>query len=186
MRSTELRARSCTCLRRSSGEDAGAGSASSTGVSPSSNASRSSTIARDSSSLRRSSSARSSDSASTGGTGSATGAGGASRRSARSAKAPATPSPPSTQATRFRTRRPMLHCPLFLPRFAPSVPRAAPAGGADSDRGKEVLGDVNDYELMLILDPELAEERQSEIVTRMRELIERSEGKWLTHDAWGR
>jgi small subunit ribosomal protein S6 len=45
---------------------------------------------------------------------------------------------------------------------------------------------VNDYELMLILDPELAEERQTEIVTRMRELIERSEGKWLTHDAWGR
>jgi small subunit ribosomal protein S6 len=45
---------------------------------------------------------------------------------------------------------------------------------------------VNDYELMLILDPELAEERQTEIVTRMRELIERGEGKWLTHDGWGR
>jgi small subunit ribosomal protein S6 len=45
---------------------------------------------------------------------------------------------------------------------------------------------VNDYELMLILDPELAEERQTEIVTRMRELIERGDGKWLTHDAWGR
>jgi small subunit ribosomal protein S6 len=45
---------------------------------------------------------------------------------------------------------------------------------------------VNDYELMLILDPELADERQTEIVTRMRELIERGDGKWLTHDVWGR
>ena len=42
------------------------------------------------------------------------------------------------------------------------------------------------YEVMLMLDPELAEERQTEIVTRMRELIERSGGKWATHDAWGR
>ena len=45
---------------------------------------------------------------------------------------------------------------------------------------------MNDYELMLILDAELAEERQTEIVTRMRELIERGDGKWLSHDAWGR
>jgi small subunit ribosomal protein S6 len=42
------------------------------------------------------------------------------------------------------------------------------------------------YELLLMLDPELAEERQTEIVTRMRELIERTGGKWSTHDAWGR
>jgi small subunit ribosomal protein S6 len=42
------------------------------------------------------------------------------------------------------------------------------------------------YEVLLMLDPELAEERQLEIVTRMRELIERSGGTWVTHDAWGR
>jgi small subunit ribosomal protein S6 len=42
------------------------------------------------------------------------------------------------------------------------------------------------YEVLLMLDPELAEERQTEIVTRMRELVERSSGKWSTHDAWGR
>jgi small subunit ribosomal protein S6 len=45
---------------------------------------------------------------------------------------------------------------------------------------------VISYELLLMLDPELAEERQLEIVTRMRELIERSGGTWSTHDAWGR
>jgi small subunit ribosomal protein S6 len=37
-----------------------------------------------------------------------------------------------------------------------------------------------------MLDPEVAEERQLEIVTRMRELIERSGGTWSTHDSWGR
>jgi small subunit ribosomal protein S6 len=42
------------------------------------------------------------------------------------------------------------------------------------------------YEVLLMLDPELAEERQLEVVTRMRELIERSGGTWSTHDAWGR
>lgn len=42
------------------------------------------------------------------------------------------------------------------------------------------------YEVLLMLDPELADERQTEIVTRMRELVERSDGKWSTHDVWGR
>jgi small subunit ribosomal protein S6 len=42
------------------------------------------------------------------------------------------------------------------------------------------------YELLLMLEPEVAEERQLEIVTRMRELIERGGGTWSTHDAWGR
>jgi small subunit ribosomal protein S6 len=45
---------------------------------------------------------------------------------------------------------------------------------------------VNDYELMLIFDPELADERQEEIVTRLRQLVERGGGKWVSHDAWGR
>lgn len=42
------------------------------------------------------------------------------------------------------------------------------------------------YELLLMLDPEAAEERQEEIVTRMRELVERGGGAWTSHDAWGR
>src|ERR671937_1328306 len=42
------------------------------------------------------------------------------------------------------------------------------------------------YEILLMLDPELAEERQGEIVSRTRELIERSGGAWVGHDVWGR
>jgi small subunit ribosomal protein S6 len=45
---------------------------------------------------------------------------------------------------------------------------------------------VIDYEILLMLDPELAEERQTEIVTRVRENIEGSGGSWGAHDAWGR
>jgi small subunit ribosomal protein S6 len=43
-----------------------------------------------------------------------------------------------------------------------------------------------DYEILLMLDPELPEERQSEIVTRTRELIEKGGGTWERHDVWGR
>ncbi len=42
------------------------------------------------------------------------------------------------------------------------------------------------YELLLMLDPELPEERQNEIVLRMRELLERGGGTWASHDLWGR
>ena len=43
-----------------------------------------------------------------------------------------------------------------------------------------------DYEILLMLDPELADERQTEIVTRVRENIERSGGTWNGDDVWGR
>lgn len=42
------------------------------------------------------------------------------------------------------------------------------------------------YEILLLLDPELAEERQTEIVTRVRELVEKGGGTWVSHDVWGR
>jgi len=45
---------------------------------------------------------------------------------------------------------------------------------------------MNEYEILLMLDPELAEERQTEIVTRTHELVEKGEGTWLSHDVWGR
>jgi small subunit ribosomal protein S6 len=45
---------------------------------------------------------------------------------------------------------------------------------------------VNDYEILLLLDAELPEERQEEIVTRAREGIERGGGQVAAHDAWGR
>ena len=43
-----------------------------------------------------------------------------------------------------------------------------------------------EYEILLMLDPELPEERQNEIVTRTRELVERSGGSVERHDVWGR
>ena len=45
---------------------------------------------------------------------------------------------------------------------------------------------MNPYEIMLMLDPDLAEERQNEIVARARELVEKSGGVWQGHDPWGR
>ncbi len=45
---------------------------------------------------------------------------------------------------------------------------------------------MNAYEIMLMLDPDLADERQNEIVTRARELVERGGGVWDTHESWGR
>jgi small subunit ribosomal protein S6 len=45
---------------------------------------------------------------------------------------------------------------------------------------------VNDYEILLILDVDLPEERQEEILARTRELIEKGGGRFESHDAWGR
>jgi small subunit ribosomal protein S6 len=45
---------------------------------------------------------------------------------------------------------------------------------------------VIDYEILLMLDPETPDERQQQIVSRTRELIERSGGRWDAHDVWGR
>ena len=43
-----------------------------------------------------------------------------------------------------------------------------------------------DYEVLLLLDAELPDERQNEIVTRTRELVERDGGTFESQDAWGR
>ena len=45
---------------------------------------------------------------------------------------------------------------------------------------------MTDYEILLMLDPELPDERQNEIAGRVREQIERSGGSWQDHDVWGR
>jgi len=42
------------------------------------------------------------------------------------------------------------------------------------------------YEILLMLDPELAEQRGEEIIARARELVQRGGGTWRSHDAWGR
>ena len=42
------------------------------------------------------------------------------------------------------------------------------------------------YEILLMLDPDLAEQRQEEIVARTRDLVQRGGGAWVRHDVWGR
>jgi small subunit ribosomal protein S6 len=42
------------------------------------------------------------------------------------------------------------------------------------------------YEILLMLDPELPEERQNEVVARTRELVEKGAGSWSGQDIWGR
>ena len=43
-----------------------------------------------------------------------------------------------------------------------------------------------DYEILLMLDPELPEARQEELVKRVRDLVEGSGGTWDGQDVWGR
>jgi small subunit ribosomal protein S6 len=45
---------------------------------------------------------------------------------------------------------------------------------------------LNDYEILLMLDPDAPEERHNEIIERTRAAIEKGGGNWLSHDAWGR
>ena len=45
---------------------------------------------------------------------------------------------------------------------------------------------MNEYEILLLLDPELEDERQAEVVSRTRELVESGGGTWDLHDAWGK
>jgi small subunit ribosomal protein S6 len=40
--------------------------------------------------------------------------------------------------------------------------------------------------MLLMLDPELSEDRQEQIVVRTRELVEGGGGTWVGHDPWGR
>ena len=45
---------------------------------------------------------------------------------------------------------------------------------------------MNQYEILLLLDPELDETRQGDVIARARELVERGGGTWDLHDVWGR
>ena len=45
---------------------------------------------------------------------------------------------------------------------------------------------MNEYEILLLLDPDLDEARQTEIVSRLREQVEKAGGSWDLHDPWGR
>jgi small subunit ribosomal protein S6 len=61
-----------------------------------------------------------------------------------------------------------------------------PGGGADSVHEKEEFGNVNEYEIMLLLDPDLPEERANEVIQRIRTSVEGAGGSWDGHEPWGR
>jgi small subunit ribosomal protein S6 len=43
-----------------------------------------------------------------------------------------------------------------------------------------------EYEVLLMLDPDLPEERADEIIQRARDLVQRGDGTWDRHEPWGR
>ena len=45
---------------------------------------------------------------------------------------------------------------------------------------------MNDYEIMLLLDPALTDERGDEIIQRIRTSVEGANGTWDGHEPWGR
>jgi small subunit ribosomal protein S6 len=45
---------------------------------------------------------------------------------------------------------------------------------------------LNDYEIMLLLDPELAEEQGNAIIQRIRDSVDGAQGSWDGHEPWGR
>jgi small subunit ribosomal protein S6 len=45
---------------------------------------------------------------------------------------------------------------------------------------------VNDYEIMLLLDPDVADERGDEIIQRIKDSVDDAGGTWDGHEPWGR
>ncbi len=45
---------------------------------------------------------------------------------------------------------------------------------------------MNEYEILLLLDPDLAEDKQAEVIQRTRTLIEQGGGTFERQDVWGR
>ena len=45
---------------------------------------------------------------------------------------------------------------------------------------------MTEYEILLLLDPALADEKQADVVARLRDLIEKGGGTFERHDVWGR
>jgi small subunit ribosomal protein S6 len=45
---------------------------------------------------------------------------------------------------------------------------------------------INPYEIMLLIEPEVAEERQREIIERIQQTVEKGGGSWKAVEPWGR
>jgi small subunit ribosomal protein S6 len=49
-----------------------------------------------------------------------------------------------------------------------------------------VTGTVKAYEVMILIDPEVEEDRQEEIIARVRDIVLGAGGTWDAVDPWGR
>jgi small subunit ribosomal protein S6 len=85
-----------------------------------------------------------------------------------------------------RRTRAMLQWRDFLPRHRDVRSERRKPARPIQTRGRRARNAVVKYEILLMLDPELADERQEEILTRTRELVQRGGGTWVGHDIWGR
>ena len=45
---------------------------------------------------------------------------------------------------------------------------------------------INPYEIMLLIEPEVAEERHGEIIDRVKQIVEKGGGSWGSVEPWGR
>ena len=45
---------------------------------------------------------------------------------------------------------------------------------------------MNEYEIMLLLDPELPDDRGNEVIKRIQTSVEGAKGSWDGHEPWGR
>ena len=45
---------------------------------------------------------------------------------------------------------------------------------------------INPYEIMLLIEPEAAEERHREIIERIQQIVEKGGGSWKAVEPWGR
>ena len=45
---------------------------------------------------------------------------------------------------------------------------------------------MTEYEIMVLLDPELPEERGNQVIQRVRDAVDGSGGTWDGHEPWGR
>jgi small subunit ribosomal protein S6 len=45
---------------------------------------------------------------------------------------------------------------------------------------------INPYEIMLLIEPEVAEERHREIIERIQQNVEKAGGSWQAVEPWGR
>ena len=100
------------------------------------------------------------------------------------------PTSPAVQPKSLRTLPsypgPLLPFGSFLPRRAPPLPGAAITRRGRFRPREGERERVTEYEILLLLDPELADEKQAEAVDRLRGLIEQGGGTFERHDVWGR